>query len=370
MTIQLALKGMSFVAIEHFIVTQRMEQVASMKLQISFLESQVPNLVHSASECLSHIEKPYPSNDILYKCFLQDFMEHKQYYFHEMYRLVTSDFISLDHTFKVAANLGYVRPDGRWISQYEAALIIMNNKGQIISWQLTKTTSLEETLPVLKVLSERLVKNQARPKIICVDNCCAVRKKLQDIFGRDTFICLDLFHAVQRIIKSMPKKHPLYIHCKRDVSMIFRDPMDRGCKREMATPDSNIMLKNLYDFIKKWEGAEFNGWHIVSENVVDALNHIEVHIAKGCLSGIPPGCGTNNNENLHKIINPFFCRCRMGIPLALALLTALFHRHNQRFSDLPQLPILHARALKATDRSSEEHFGIVEKNLEKADNWT
>jgi hypothetical protein len=29
--------------------------------------------------------------------------------------------------------------------------------------------------------------------------------------------------------------------------MIFRDPMDRGCKREMATPDSNTMLKNFIE---------------------------------------------------------------------------------------------------------------------------
>ena len=126
----------------------------------------------------------------------------------------------------------------------------MNNEGEILTWQLTRTTSLDETLAMLTVLSERLVKNQASPKIICVDNCCIVRKKLQDIFGNDTFISLDLFHAVQRIVKSMPKKHPLFLHCKRDVSMIFRDPMDRGHKREKVTPDCDIMLQNLQEFMK------------------------------------------------------------------------------------------------------------------------
>ena len=85
---------------------------------------------------LSHVEKPYPSNDLFYKCCLQDVFEHKQFYFYEMSQLTTSGYISLGHTFKVAANLGYVRPDGRWVSlsQYEAALIVLNSKGQIITY--------------------------------------------------------------------------------------------------------------------------------------------------------------------------------------------------------------------------------------------
>ena len=253
MVIELATGGMSFIAIERFIVSQRMDQVVSTKLQISSLESRVPSIIKTSTDMLSRVEKPYPSNDLFYKCFLQDFLEHKQFYFYEMSQLISSGYISLDHTFKVAANLGYVRPDGHWVSQYEAALIVLNSRGQIITWQLTKTTSLDEVQPLLTQLCKRLLKNQASPQIICTDNCCTVRRKLQDIFGNETFICLDLFHAVQRIVKSLPKRHPLYLYCKKDVSMIFRGPMDQGPKREMATPDSEIMLKNLNEFTKKWK---------------------------------------------------------------------------------------------------------------------
>ena len=158
-----------------------MDQVVSMKLQISSLESRVPNIIKTSTDMLYHVEKPYASNDLLYRCFLQDFLEHKQFYFYEMSQLISSGYISLDHTFKVAANLGYVRPDGRWVSQYEAALIVLNSKGQIITWQLTKTTSLDEVQPLLTQLCKRLLKNKASPQIICTDNCCTVRRKLQDI---------------------------------------------------------------------------------------------------------------------------------------------------------------------------------------------
>ena len=106
-------------------------------------------------------------------------------------------------------------------------------------------------------------------------------------------------------------------------------------------------------------------WNDPYGNVMDALDRIRVHISKSCLSGIPPGCGTNRNENLHKIINPFFSRCRIGIPLALALLTILFHRHNKRLLDTQPLPVLHARALKSTSLPNEEHFGVIDKDGKK-----
>lgn len=81
---------------------------------------------------------------------------------------------------------------------------------------------------------------------------------------------------------------------------------------------------------------------------------------KGCSSNIP--CGwTNKNENLHKSVNPFFSRCRMGIPLALALLTILFHQHNQEISN-SSLPTLHARILPFSASSEVPQFGILANN--------
>ena len=168
----------------------------------------------------------------------------------------------------------------------------------------------------------------------------------------------------KELLKVFPKDIH-YLYCKKDVSMIFRGPMEQGLKHEMATPDSEIMLKNLDDFMKKWKDAELKDWHIINGNVMDALDRIRVHISEGCLTGIPPGCGTNRNENLHKTINPFFSRCGIGIPLVLALLTILFHRHNKRLLDAQQLPVLHARALKSTHLPNEERFGVIHKDGKK-----
>ena len=120
---------------------------------------------------------------------------------------------------------------------------------------------------------------------------------------------------------------------------------------------------------------EVNGWHILNEKVLKELESIKLHVTRGCLSDIKPGCGTNKNENLHRCINPFFSRCRIGIPLAVALLTVLFHRHNQKLSTTAtDCSILSARSLysRVSNFSNEDNFcfGIIKKtNIPDIDNW-
>ena len=52
--------------------------------------------------------------------------------------------ISFDHTFKVAANIGYLRGDGKWITQYESVFIVMNEHGLVMAWQFMRSTSTDE----------------------------------------------------------------------------------------------------------------------------------------------------------------------------------------------------------------------------------
>ena len=58
--------------------------------------------------------QPHPcSNDLIMKCFMNNFLE-KKTYFTNMSALHSSasGFISLDHTFKIDTNVGYLTPDG------------------------------------------------------------------------------------------------------------------------------------------------------------------------------------------------------------------------------------------------------------------
>ena len=118
MLINPAIEGLSFSTIEKFVKTQRQQKMSSVNLQVTFMLSLHcnPNFSPGDFTVPMDLQKPYPSNDLLCKCFLANFAENKWIYFSEMSSLATSVCISIDHTFKVAANLGYLRADGKWIT--------------------------------------------------------------------------------------------------------------------------------------------------------------------------------------------------------------------------------------------------------------
>ena len=310
-----------------------------------------------------HLHQPYPSNDLITNCFLQNFAENKYTYFKEMEALSTIDFVSIDRTFTVTANLGYLRPDGKWISLYKSLFIVLNNLGQVIAWQLIQSTSTDEAKDILLCLVQRLQHKEAQFTTVFVDNCCTVRSKLQGYFGQNIFVKLDIFDAVQKITRVLSKRHPLYTQIVKGIKVLFRDPKDTGKDRTLPTPTSKILGKKLDAFVTMWKGAEVQGSYILNDKVMKELTSLRVHIEQGCLSNIPSRAGTNRNENLHRCINPFFRRCRMGIALAVALVTILFHHYNQKSGTV--LPVLSARAsYKQNDSTTEDHrakFGILQK---------
>ena len=86
----------------------------------------------------------------------------------------------------------------------------MNEKSDILGWQLTKGTSINNVQQLLEGLTHRLVKFQESScsytfNGIIVDNCCTLKNKLKDIFGPNIIIKLDIFHGIQRIVKKVPK---------------------------------------------------------------------------------------------------------------------------------------------------------------------
>ena len=132
-------------------------------------------------------------------CFLAEFLNHEKYYLKEMTCIPVSETISFDHTFKVAMNIGYLREDSKWISQYDGLFI---GNGQVS----TKGTSFAH---VKSLLQDLLKRPHQQIKTIYVDGCCKLRAKIKSVFGPNIMVKLDLFHAVQRITKTLSKKHTL-----------------------------------------------------------------------------------------------------------------------------------------------------------------
>ena len=278
------------------------------------------------------------SNDLLSRIFLQTFLLNDMEYCRNMQSMLAKEWLSFDHTFKIASNIGYQRA-GAWISQYTSCFFVLNEKGQIIGWQFTSRLSLEEVLPLLSGIYSRHVKAGIQLKYFCVDNCCQAKPMLHKIFGDNTIVLLDLFHAMQRISKTLSKKNEHYLSCLTDLSMVFRSIGDNADHRMMQTPSPHIIRKNLKAWVDKW--STLGGNTLISNAVINAVDNLLVHVDKGCLSGIPPGCGTNRNENLHKQMNTYFHASRVSILFAYALVSVLIYSHNNRMSFKGKSVVVH-----------------------------
>ena len=234
-----------------------------------------------------------PSNDILAKCFLAGFLCYENIYLHEMRNIDVSDSISFDHTFKIASNLGYLRQDRKWINEYDSLLLVLNNAGKVIAWQLTKGTSFLQAEKLFLDIEKR---SNGKLRTVYVDDCCKQRNKIQEIFGIHVSVKLDLFHAVQRITKTISKKHPYFNSCIQDLRLVFRRKGDCEEKRLSHTSCSDEIGSNLDSFVEKWKNAAKDGNQLFKTDTIKAIENLKKHINNDCLSDIPPGGGTNKNE--------------------------------------------------------------------------
>ena len=150
-------------------------------------------------------------------------------------------------------------------------------------------------------------------------------------FSPNVFVKLDLFHACQRVTKTFSRQHSLYKDVTRDFVQIFRADDDQGQTRLKRTPPKQKIEKNLNSFVDRWSNVPENP---LSEATLEEISHIRQHVQKGCLSDIPPGCGTERNEGLHRLLNRSLISgaTRILVQLAIALLTILFFYHNKKIT--------------------------------------
>ena len=138
---------------------------------------------------------------------------------------------------------------------------------------------------------------------IYVDNCCHVRQKISEIFGDSIAIKLDLFHAIARVTKKIPKqtRHYMSNTCITEFANVFRSIGDKKKERKKLTPSPKEILENLNSFLEKWKSVQ-HGEHedALTSATMHEIQCLCEHIRRGCLSGIPAGAGSERNENCTK----------------------------------------------------------------------
>ena len=142
--------------------------------------------------------------------------------------------------------------DNKWIVQYDALFCVLNYKGQILTWKLTQGMSFDDVEELLQSLKKRFEYQNKVVNAFYIDNCCAWRRKLKNVFGEDLKVYLDLFHAVKRFSDKVPKRHPLSYSCISEWKMVFRANSDHGKERCCTTPTPEVLELNLDNFIKRY----------------------------------------------------------------------------------------------------------------------
>ena len=317
-------RGMSIIEVETLIIQTRWE---THEREQGLRSLHTPEAVHEPFMD-SDLSKT-PSNNVITKCFLATFLLQEQVYTREMNSINVGASITWDHTFKVATNIGFLRPDNVWVPMYDSLFIVMNSNGSIVSWQLTKGTCFSQIEQCLKDLHIRALQQDCPITSVYVDDFCKLRNKIQSIYGQGTAVKLDVFHAVQRVTKTLSKKNNRFHKCVSDLRLVFRQDGDSENTRVCSTPSPDVMSRKMDAFVAKWRNIRGSDNTLLFTNhTLHAISNLKRHIMCGCLSNIPPGCGTNRNERFHSYINSKFHRSRIGVLLAYALLTAFMYSHN------------------------------------------
>ncbi|KAJ7373400.1 hypothetical protein OS493_012993 [Desmophyllum pertusum] len=308
-----------------------------------------------------------PSNDFICQCIIHDYQQNEMLYTQCMAQ-TRATWISCDHTFKVAANIGLLRQsDQKWEKQYDSMFCILNEDGIVLSWQLTKGTAFDNIRDLLNNLKGRFDQQNNNVKLCIIDNCCAWRGKLQDVFGSEMLVKLDLFHAVQRVVKCIPKRHPFAYRCCQAFRLVFRDPSDAEEKRSLQTPSPQVMMDNINKFLKTWKDISHGNQAVLTVAAIKEIEKLKKHVTKGCLSYIAVGCGSERNENLHKCLQQAASKGRIGVALAVALLTSFLYKWNEKQAAkrkgskskvLPPITSRKAELLNGETGLTKEKFGI------------
>lgn len=84
-------------------------------------------------------------------------------------------------------------------------------------------------------------------KCVYID-CCELREAIQNVFGSRVQVKLDLFHPLQRITRTLPKRHALFHQCINDLRLVFRVEGDVGEQRQLTTPAGGVIASKFDAF--------------------------------------------------------------------------------------------------------------------------
>lgn len=328
------LKGVNFFQISDSLASLNLREYAQRNSVYSSVSSMnLPANVNASDNSSHFYNNPlysFPSSEQIIRVFLANFEKNKVTFSNEM-KKIPFTILSCDHTFKVSRNVGLFRAtDNKFVNQFKQLFIVLNENGEVLTWRLTSSTAFSDIEDLIMELGKRNLNMGKKLGLVCVDDCCHVRNKYESILP-GVKVKLDLFHGCQRVTRTFSRSNSLYNDATKDFVQIFRYDDDLGESRTKNTPNKEQLEKNLNSFLERWINIPHSPF---TSATFKELENLREHIKKGCLSDIPPGCGTERNEQLHRLLNRSMITgaTTISVELAIALLTLLFYQHNKKRS--------------------------------------
>ena len=251
---------------------------------------------------------PSLSDQTMRFLFVNEVYANYEFYRRSMGQL-GGDRFSGDHTFAIALTLRHF-DEGvqKWVPTFPCVFFLLNEYGMVVHWVFCPNGLFESYEMVFKEMHAR---DNCHPEEYYCDNCCTVLADVQRMWpGCRVF--LDIFHCVCRIRKHLAFGHDLYALATQALKEIF-------------TPAARQLGKQfMWDALHRWAQQDFADLVLNNKKVTSAVDHVLVHVVKGCLDG--PNSGTSMNENLHKCLRQLLRHIkRMTSALAQALFTVILH---------------------------------------------
>lgn len=376
----LAAAGMTLVDIEQVICQQHMTNFVQCKAKFE----------EDKSLCLSNagldVEeipvlfpdyKPIglPSMEMILGSLLENYQEYKPYY-HQRMSEISAEVLLIGHFFKLNPQIGTLGADGKkWVSMYNNIFVVMNEKGQVIAWQATKGTCIEDASLLLQNVHLRLKKHGVEIRLILMAECCKQKEFIQSIFGPNVQVKMDPKLASRRLEKRFKVRagdHDHVATCLQEFGLVFQKSTDLNTERMEETASTETILGNMSSFISHWKviRGETNE-RLLHDPALHELEDIKKSVSKGCLSDVPPNSGAKYVNELRDFLQPVLSKRFMTADLAIPAITVLFYcwneNHSQREAFLP-IHSYKAALDTATFVSTAEQFGSIDVDIERSSN--
>lgn len=239
----------------------------------------------------------------------------------------------------------------------------LNEHGEVVMWKPVDSSNFEELREILTAFRDRLKTNEQELSAVLVPNCCDMRVMYQQIFP-EVQVKMGIVHAVRSVIETLPKDHPdtQVFGCK--LYQIFRSSQDVEEERKEESTSPLEIEANLDNLLTNWRSR-------LLEPTMVAIDRLRRHIRRGCLSGIPPGEGTEKFDNLHRHIQKsFLSRVTVVTPeMAFAIFTCLIYAWNckkqikSRYKGRKAIPLVPIEAHQNNPKPSSEKPDPIKLNI-------